>query len=837
MPLLWLSLAFLAGLLAAALLPLGSNAWLLGAALAALLAAGILVGLPGRVLARLRPGFRAPLPARLHLPAFQAGLPLAALLPLLVCLGAARYASTRLRPDPGTLAWYNDRGARYGLEGVVSDPPDRRETHTNLTLEIETLYFEEEEEAARPVRGRLLARLDPGAPFRYGDRLRLDGAPETPFENEAFSYRDYLARQGIHTYLSYPQAELLSSGGGSPLLSAIYRLKERLVGLVYRFYPEPEASLLSGILLGADAWLPGPVEEAFQETGAAHVIAISGFNMTIVAGLFVSLFSRLPALAVGRSLAFQRRLGAGAAALGLAGYTLLVGAGPAVTRAALMGGLALFARQLGRRQSDGLRYDPRNGLNSLALTAAVLALFNPLIPWDAGFQLSFTATLGLVLFGGPLAEGFERLAARRLPQAAARRLAGPVGEYLLFTFAAQLASLPVTLYHFGRLSPVSLLVNPFILPAQPAIMLLGGLSLLLGLLSAPLGQAAAALAWPFAAYTIRAVEFFDRLSEALPGFAGAPVSFSPLASWLLFAALLALAWLGTQGRLRGLVQGLLKPGLALVLLGAASVVAWRLALAAPDGRLRLTLLESGAGGQAGEALLVESPTGRFVLVGGGASATRLSDGLGRRLPPFDRRLDWLVLAGSGEEQLAALPAALERFPVSNVLWAGPHGASRAARSLEESLSALRLQPVEAQEGHALDLGQGARLEVLALTPRGAVLLLAWENFHALLPLGLDFEAMEALNADPGLCHIEVLLLADCGYAASNPPEWIARLRPQLALLSVAAGDREGRPDPETLEALAGYTLLRTDLHGWIEVSTDGERMWVEAARQRRVERK
>jgi len=819
MPLLWLSLAFLTGLPAAALLPLGPEAWLLGAALCALLGAGVLFGLPGRLLDRLKPGFRPPLRTSLDLPAC------AALLPLLFCLGAARLASAQIRPEPGVLAWHNDTSARYVLEGVVSAPPDRRETHTNLALEIDVLYLEAEG-AARPVRGRLLARLDPDAPFRYGDRLRLEGTPETPFENETFSYRDYLARQGIYTYLYYPEAQLLSSGNGSPLLAAIYRLKEKLVGLVYRFYPEPEASLLAGILLGADTWLPGPVQEAFQETGVAHVIAISGFNMTIVAGLFVSLFSRLPALVTGRSLAIQRRLGAGAAVLGLAAYTVLVGAGPAVTRAALMGGLALFARQLGRRQNS-----PRNGINSLAFTAALMALANPLVPWDASFQLSFSATLGLVLFGGPLAEAFERLATRRLPQSVAQRLAGPVGEYLLFTFAAQLVSLPVTLYHFGRLNPVSMLANPFILPAQPAIMLLGGLSLLLGLLSPPLGQAVAALAWPFAAYTIRGVEFFDRLAEALPGLAGAPVLLSPLASWLLFAILMGLAWLGYKGRLRTLAQNLLRPGLALVLLGAGSVVVWRMALAAPDGMLRLTMLESSIDGRAGEALLIETPTGRFVLVGGGASATRLSDGLGRRLPPFDRRLDWLVVAGAGDEQLAALPAALERFPVSNVLWAGPHGASRAARSLEESLNALRLQPAEAQEGHALDLGQGARLEVLALTPRGAVLLLEWKFFHALLPIGIDFETLDEMVADPGPGYIEALLLADGGYAPANPPEWIERLRPQVVLLSVAPGDREGRPDPETLEALEGYTLLRTDMNGWIEIETDGEKMWVEVERK------
>jgi beta-lactamase superfamily II metal-dependent hydrolase len=87
--------------------------------------------------------------------------------------------------------------------------------------------------------------------------------------------------------------------------------------------------------------------------------------------------------------------------------------------------------------------------------------------------------------------------------------------------------------------------------------------------------------------------------------------------------------------------------------------------------------------------------------------------------------------------------------------------------------------------------------------------------------------MEVLLEDHTQPPVTALLLTDGGYAPLNPPEWIERWRPQVVLLSVAAGDQQGRPDPETLEALVGYTLLRTDQNGWMELSTDGEKMWVE----------
>jgi competence protein ComEC len=173
----------------------------------------------------------------------------------------------------------------------------------------------------------------------------------------------------------------------------------------------------------------------------------------IIAALFMTGFGRL----------FGPRKGALAALLGIAAYTLLAGAGPPVVRAAIMGGLALFARQVGRRQ---------DGLNSLAFTAALMAACDPQLPWHAGFQLSFAATLGLVLYAEPLTQAFQRLVAKRgariasrLSPVAIQRISRLVGEYFLFTLAAQVMTLPVTLYHFGQASLSALLANPLVLPA------------------------------------------------------------------------------------------------------------------------------------------------------------------------------------------------------------------------------------------------------------------------------------------------------------------------------------------------------------------------------------
>jgi competence protein ComEC len=226
-------------------------------------------------------------------------------------------------------------------------------------------------------------------------------------------------------------------------------------------------------------------------------------------------------------------------------------------------------------------------------------------------------------------------------------------------------------------------------------------------------------------------------------------------------------------------------------------------------------------------LLVRTPSGRNLLINGGPSASRLFDSLGRRLPPGERGLDWLIAANSDPGELDALPQLAKMYPPTGVLWAGPSGNSLAARQLQTGLSEARLPVTQAQVGQALDLGEGARIEVVMAGSRGAVFLLKWDRFRALLPLGVTFEDLEALDNGREIGPVTALLLADHGYGPANPPEWIANLHPQVALLSVAAGDRAGLPSPETLAAVQGYTLLRTDRNGWIELNTDGERLWVE----------
>ncbi|MEJ2485261.1 MAG: ComEC/Rec2 family competence protein [Anaerolineales bacterium] len=649
----------------------------------------------------------------------------------------------------------------------------------------------------RAVMGQLLANLPTGGEWHYGDRLRIRGVLQTPPEDEDFSYQAYLARQGVYSYMPYASASLLEKGAGNPFLQVVYSFRETGLRLITGYLPDPEASLLAGIVLGVESGIPDQVDQAFKDTGTTHIIAISGFNITIVAGLFSMLFGRV----------LGPRRGAVAAVIAISLYTVMVGADAAVVRAAVMGGLSLFARQVGRRQ---------HGLNSLALTAGLMLLFNPQLLWDVGFQLSFAATLGLIVYAEPWEQSFETWLAGKLSPDAAHRLSGPVSEYVLLTLAAQLTTLPLILYHFQRLSLVSLPANIAILPAQPPVMVLGGLAVLVGALIHPVGQMLAYAVWPFTAYTIRVVEWFAGWEDGVRVLG--PVSPWVAAGFYLLLLFLTVFWESIKEK----VHINLRPVLVLAVLAVAVVLVWQAALSRPDGDLHLSFLDVGDG----EAVLVQTPEGRFVLVGGGESASRLSQGLGRAMPLFHRRLDVLVVAGTQSDQMNALPAVLPRYVPAQVWWAGEQETSRPSRLVYAWLHEEEIPVQKILLGQVLELGSGVQLKALSLGEDGAVLLITWQEFNCLLPLG----NAETFFEDPQnayLSHnLSALLLAHGGEIDSNPPEWLSQSQPQVVLISLNALNQSGLPDEETLDALTGKTILRTDVNGSVELVTDGETLWV-----------
>ena len=755
-------------------------------------------------------------------------------------LGALRVSLSPLYPSPLALYVGNPN---VTLTGTVAAAPDLRPDHAEVTLAVETVALGHG--APQPLATGVLLRVPREAGYRYGDRLQVSGRVQAPGAGPGFSYRDYLARRGIYGLVENPKVVVLGHGAGNPARATLIALADRAEAIIGALWPAPESALLAGILLGREQAIAEPLLEAFNDTGTRHIIAISGFNITLLAGVLSAVL-----------LTFLSRHVAVPIVIGLlAFYVALVGSDPSVVRAALMGGLVLLAALAGRRGQ---------ALTGLALSALLMTIWRPWTAWEPGFQLSFAATLGLIVLVPPLEAalapiGVKMAKNRRVPSVP---VPSWLREALLVSLAAQLATLPITLGTFGRLSLIAPLANLLILPAQAPLMELGALATLLAFLWRPLGQCIAYLAWPFTAWTVAVVEALGHLSWAAVDVAGT-IPGSPLL-WSFYVLAGALLWLRQnphrwQG-LRAALSRHLASKACVAGLAAAAVILWVGVLRLPDGRLHVTFLDVGQG----DAILIQTPDGKRLLIDGGPDPTLLPAALARRLAPWERRLDLVALSHPDEDHLAGLLPILRAYRVGLILdthLPRPSPSGQAWNALITQLQPLEQggpgmegamhnthsvpRVVYPVPGTTLGLGRGVQLQVLqpgeALLAGTAaddnnnslVLRLSWGKASFLLTGDLQSEGEARLLRQQDLpLQSTILKVAHHGAQQATTQRFLDVVRPHIAVISVGADNRFGHPAPEVLARLgaAGAQVWRTDQCGDIELITDGQKLWLHTGR-------
>ncbi|MSR87020.1 ComEC family competence protein [Candidatus Peribacteria bacterium] len=365
-------------------------------------------------------------------------------------------------PSLTTADSYAD-GSLVAIKGTIADDADRRPLKTNYIVEIELLRRGTE---TLKVSGRALMTTVPGSTlFEYGDRIVATGKLEKPKNTEDFRYDNYLSLKEVYSLM--PRAQMVMAGAptGSQTLRSMYRLRRALEERINLLLTEPHASLLAGLLLGSRRGIPADLQEDFKNTGLTHLVAISGYNITMLITVMGTLLFWLPL-----------RWRFIPSVLLITGFTLLTGASASAVRAAVMGILGLLALQLGRVQTTRL---------AVLWTAFFMLAWNPKTLWyDAGFQLSFLALLG-VLEIAPLLKPWLTW----LPETLGIR------ESLCLTLAAQMLASAWIFFLFGELSLIAPISNLLAPPLVPAASLLGFLSMAFSAVWMPLGRFTAALAW------------------------------------------------------------------------------------------------------------------------------------------------------------------------------------------------------------------------------------------------------------------------------------------------------------------------------------------------------
>lgn len=382
--------------------------------------------------------------------------------------------------DPAALCFYN--GKSVAVRGIIAGEPDRR---------IEATYYTV---AAENYRGRALVKMRNYPEYQYGERVAFACAAEAPRnrDDSAFRYDKYLARMGVWSVCSYPNV-ISAPLNERPslfvfLMESILGFKGLIADRINRLWPEPAASFVAGILYGSKSGLPKELSDNFSRTGITHIIAVSGFNITIIAAVLMSILI---------TAGLWRRQAYWVVIVAVILFVVFSGLSASATRAAAMGIVVLTGQYLGRLSRMG---------TTLIFTAAVMMLANPyVLLWDAGFQLSFLATLGLV-YVSPILNAV-------IPNArndSTMKMMGIIREPLVSTLSAIIATAPLVMYQFGRLSLVAPLVNILVLWIIPWLMLIGFLAVTASFVFFPLGQLIAWVGSAGLGYVMMTATFFGR---------------------------------------------------------------------------------------------------------------------------------------------------------------------------------------------------------------------------------------------------------------------------------------------------------------------------------------
>jgi competence protein ComEC len=633
-----------------------------------------------------------------------------------------------------------------------------------------------------------------------GDEAVVRGALEQPVRrpDSSFDYAEYLRRAGVHALL-YADSVRLTGRRRGGLTGIVDAMRRRAEAGVARGLDPQMAALAHGMVLGEDERISATMTDDFKASGLAHLLAVSGQNVTLLALLAVPV---LAAAGLGR----RARLLAVLALI--AAYVPLTGAGPSIMRAGAMGAAGTVAALAGR---------PASRWYALLLAGAFTVAVEPRAWLDPGWQLSFAAVVGIFLLTRPLTR-----ALRRLPSALAAGFA--------VTAAATVATAPLMAFHFERVSLVSLFANLLALPVVAPIMWAG-------MLAAAIAQvwvAPAALLNALDGYCLGYLASVAHSTARLPSAVLAAHLRSPVSVAFTYAGMLA-CLLGlarikrvvrVPGPARRRVAAAIAVALAATMGAAVGWAPWSAGVAAPGG-FTVSFLDVGQG----DAILLQTPAGSSVLVDGGPPTGGIVSKLRAR---GVKALDLAVLTHAQEDHQGGLEPVFRSFRVRVLLDGGFGGVGSTHRRVVSLARRQGTAVLAPRRGETLRIG---RLRLRVLNPeraasalaapesesgdpndRAIVLLASFGGIDVLLPS--DAESNVTLSLP--LPQVEVLKVAHHGSADDELPALLDRLHPELAVIEVGARNPFGHPTPETLRTLISAIprVFRTDRDGDVTVSYD-----------------
>jgi competence protein ComEC len=378
----------------------------------------------------------------------------------------------------------NNLNKKVVVEGIIFDEPIVKESGATLIIDFKNIIIAS---SSIPASGRGIIKTDTYPEFKYGDLVKVSGKIEKP-ENysststeTSFDYVSYLGKDNIFYKIDFAKTEFVSSGHGNFIKSFLFKIKNSFIENINKVISEPQSSLLSGILLGSKSSIDEKTSETFRIAGLSHLIALSGYNITIVSEAIIKMFSFLP-----------RNYGLSFGVFGVILFVLMSGSSSTAVRAGIMS-LIIILANVTRRKYQVTR--------ALIFAGLLMIIINPkVLVFDISFQLSFLATVAIIYVSPILKEKFHFVTERF-----------KLREMVSSTISAQILVLPLILFKMGLLSIVSLPVNVLVLTFIPTVMLFGFLTGLFGFVSVVFSIPFAWVTWFLLSYIIKVSEFFAGL--------------------------------------------------------------------------------------------------------------------------------------------------------------------------------------------------------------------------------------------------------------------------------------------------------------------------------------
>ncbi|MBN2600475.1 MAG: DNA internalization-related competence protein ComEC/Rec2 [Candidatus Marinimicrobia bacterium] len=656
------------------------------------------------------------------------------------------------------------------------------------------------------LKGKALIRIKNGScRYFYGDTLVFNAVFREPSARRnpgEFDYRSYLANHHIFVlvYLEEKQIQRIEPRSSLSLRRFANQIKYGIQDLINRSMKGESAAILQALLIGVRGEISDETEQAFIDSGAIHVLAVSGLHVGYVTLAFwvITGFLRLP---------LKPRVVVTIFVLVL--YVMVVDIKPSVMRAVIMASMVLVSKGWEKQV---------NVYNSLAAAALIQTLIDPMQLFDMGFQLSFTAVFSIVY----IYQRIESLLPENIkPSELHNNVFRYVFQMFLVSLAALIGTVPITIFYFNRIPIISILSNLVIIPLIGVIGALGFAQVILGSICN----------WFNIAYAEIETVLLTILQKIVTLFSGIPGAYIPIAQIsvgiliLLYIFIFLLLNADKRKIRKGLIFGLLIAG---------NIVLWKTIFEKPQ--LTITFLDVGQG----DAALIQLPDKRTILVDTGDRTFRRDYGELVVAPYLEREgireIDLLILTHPHSDHIGGAPTIIRRFPVDQI-WesdiVAESGIYREIHALADSLDIPVLTP---NSGDMVIISDNLKLYFLHPSERflekhqqnyndgSLVFKLVFGEISILFTGDAEEESENYLCFWDDFLKSTIIKVPHHGSSTSSIAPYVKLVNPEYTIVSVGLNNKFKHPAKSTLQRYRdlGSTIYRTDIEHAVQFKSNGK---------------